>query len=68
LKKLVGSDDDPTALTSSFESMATGPHDVVYLFVKTDHLWPGDFELDVAIRDEASQQEASRRSRFHIVE
>lgn len=68
LKKLVGGSDDSTALTSRFESAATGPHDVVYMFVKTDHLWPGDFELDVSIRDEISKQEASRRGRFHIVE
>jgi GWxTD domain-containing protein len=68
LKKLVGGSDDPTALTSRFESAATGPHDVVYMFVKTDHLWPGDFELNVSIRDEVSKQEASRHCRFHIVE
>lgn len=64
LKKLVGGSDDPTALTSRFESAAAGPHDVVYMFVKTDHLWPGD----VSIRDEVSKQSVSRRSRFRIVE
>jgi GWxTD domain-containing protein len=68
LKKLVGKSDDPTSLASSFESAATGPHDVVYLFVRTDNLWPGEFELDISIRDVASKQEATRRSRFHIVE
>lgn len=67
-KKLVSSSDERTALKSSFQSAATGPHDVVYLFIKTDHLWPGDFELDVSITDEVSKQETSRKGRFHIVE
>jgi hypothetical protein len=68
-KKLVGSsDDDGAALASSFQSAATGPHDVVYIFLKTDQLWPGEFEFDVTVVDEVSKSETNRRGRFRLVE
>lgn len=67
-KKIVGGPDDGAALVSSFQSAATGPHDVVYIFVKTDHLWPGDFELDVSVVDEVSKAETNRKGRFSLIE
>lgn len=68
-KKLVGSsDDDGAALASSFQSAATGPHDVVYIFLKTDQLWPGEFEFDVTVVDEVSKSETNRRGRFRLVD
>ena len=68
-KKLVGSSvDDGAALASSFQSAATGPHDVVYIFLKTDQLWPGEFEFDVTVVDEVSKRETNRRGHFRLVD
>ncbi len=67
-KKIMGTSDDSASLASSFESIAKGTHDVVYLFLNTDHLWPGDYELDVTVIDEMSKKETNRRATFHLVE
>jgi GWxTD domain-containing protein len=67
-KKIVGGSQDAATLASSFQSAATGSNDVVYLFVKTDRLWPGDFELDVAVVDEVSKEQTNRKGRFSLVE
>lgn len=67
-KKLVGGSDESASLASSFESIANGAHDVVYLFLNTDHLWPGDFELDVTVVDHASRRETNRRGVFHLIQ
>ncbi|HXV13938.1 MAG TPA: GWxTD domain-containing protein [Candidatus Krumholzibacteria bacterium] len=67
-KKIVGGSEEATVLSSSFESAAAGPHDVVYVFLKTDELWPGEFEFDVTVVDAVSLQETARRGRFRIVE
>lgn len=67
-KKLVGSSEDGAALTSRFQVAAAGPNDVVYVFLKTDHLWPGDFEFDVSVVDDVSHTETKRTGTFHLVE
>ncbi len=67
-KKIVGGSDDPTVLASSFESVAAGPHDVVYVFLKTDELWPGEYDFEVVVADAISKREATRTSRFRLVE
>lgn len=67
-KKITGGSDDGAALASSFQSAANGPHDVVYVFLKTDELWPGEYEFDVSIVDEVSRSQTRRTGRFHLVE
>ncbi|MCI0451563.1 MAG: GWxTD domain-containing protein [Candidatus Latescibacteria bacterium] len=67
-KKIVGGSDESTVLASSFEAAAPGPQDVVYVFLKTDELWPGDYELDVSVTDGVSKRETSRTARFRLVE
>jgi hypothetical protein len=67
-KKITGVFQDSPTLASSFQTVAAGSSDVVYLFVKTDHLWPGDFELDVAVIDDVSKAETNRKGRFSLVE
>ena len=67
-KKLTGKDDDGAALTSRFQTTATGPHDVVYLFLKTEELWPGEFEFDVSVVDDVSRSETRRTGQFKLVE
>lgn len=68
LKKLVGSSDQATSLTSTFHASASATSDVVYLFLKTDHLWPGDFQFDVSVVDDVSHTETKRTGTFHLVE
>lgn len=68
LKKLVGGSDGATALTSRFQVAANGSSDVVYVFLKTDHLWPGEFEFDVTVTDDVAHQETKRTGKFRLVE
>ncbi len=67
MQKLMGRPESATPLASSFESAASGPHDVVYVFVKTDELWAGDYEFNVSVTDEVSKAEATRSGRFRLV-
>ncbi len=67
-RKLVGGSDDTATLTSTFQTTATGPHDVVYLFLKTDELWPGEFEFDVSVIDDVSRAQTRRTGQFRLVE
>ena len=68
LKKLVGSSDETASLTSTFHASANASSDVVYLFLKTDHLWPGDFAFDVTVIDDVSHTETKRTGTFHLTE
>jgi hypothetical protein len=68
LKKLTGGSDRGAALTSRFQVAAAGSNDVVYVFLKTDHLWPGDFEFDVSVIDDVSHTETKRTGTFHLTE
>jgi hypothetical protein len=67
-KKLTGGDDDGAALTSRFQTTASGPHDVVYVFLKTEELWPGEFEFDVSVVDDVTRAETRRTGQFKLVE
>jgi hypothetical protein len=68
LKKVLGKQDEAAALASSFSSAAAAPQDVVYVFLKTDQLWPGEYDFHVSIVDEVSQSETSRQGRFRLIE
>jgi hypothetical protein len=67
-KKIVGGSDESTVLSSSFESAAPAPQDVVYIFLRTDELWPGDYELEVTVVDGVSRHETNRTARFRLME
>ncbi len=67
-KKLTGGDDEGAALTSRFQTTASGPHDVVYVFLKTEELWPGEFEFDVSVVDDVTRAETRRTGQFKLIE
>ena len=49
---------------SSFEAVASGPHDVVHVSAGTRNFWPGEYVLEVAVTDRATKQRVVRETTF----
>ncbi|MDH4038505.1 MAG: GWxTD domain-containing protein [Candidatus Krumholzibacteria bacterium] len=62
------SHEEPLQVRSLFEAVAPGPDDVVHVSASTQNLWPGEFKLEVTVRDGASSRRVSRATTFRLLE
>lgn len=58
----------PPVVASEFESSAYGAHDSQYIFVGTENLREGSYEVLITVTDRSSGQTAYRKGTFSIVE
>jgi GWxTD domain-containing protein len=65
-KRLV-SHEEPLQVRSRFEAAAAGPDDVVHVSASTRNLWPGEYRLEVTVRDGASSRRVSRETTFTLL-